>query len=138
MGTQPYIAPEVFTRNMNEGHGRAADIWSMACVVLEMVQGERPWADLQSNYQIMFKVGMGQSPEVPDHLSEEGKDFLGTCFVQNPQERATAQDLLNHNFIKVLHFMKRTLFYIFFFLRSLRKMRISPYLYLPHSRTSVK
>ena len=40
---------------------------------------------------------MGQSPEVPDHLSEEGKDFLGTCFVQNPQERATAQDLLSHN-----------------------------------------
>ena len=56
VGTQAYMAPEVFTRNMNEGHGRAADIWSMACVVLEMVQGERPWADLQSNYQIMFKV----------------------------------------------------------------------------------
>jgi len=101
VGTQAYMAPEVFTRNMNEGHGRAADVWSMACVVLEMVQGERPWADLQSNYQIMFKVGMGQSPGVPDHLSEEGKDFLGTCFVQNPQERATAQDLLSHNFIKI-------------------------------------
>ena len=57
VGTQAYMAPEVFTRNMTEGHGRAADIWSMACVVLEMVQGERPWADLQSNYQIMFKVG---------------------------------------------------------------------------------
>ena len=56
VGTQAYMAPEVFTRNMNEGHGRAADIWSMACVVLEMVQGERPWADLKSNYQIMFKV----------------------------------------------------------------------------------
>ena len=57
VGTQAYMAPEVFTRNMNEGHGRAADIWSLACVVLEMVQGVRPWADLASNYQIMFKVG---------------------------------------------------------------------------------
>ena len=56
VGTQAYMAPEVFTRNMNEGHGRAADIWSLACVVLEMVQGVRPWADLSSNYQIMFKV----------------------------------------------------------------------------------
>ena len=56
VGTQAYMAPEVFTRNMNEGHGRAANIRSVACVVLEMVQGERPWADLQSNYQIMFKV----------------------------------------------------------------------------------
>lgn len=101
VGTQAYMAPEVFTRNMNEGHGRAADIWSVACVVLEMVQGERPWADLQSNYQIMFKVGMGQSPEVPDYLSEEGKDFLAICFVHQPLERATAQDLLSHNFTKI-------------------------------------
>ena len=44
---------------------------------------------------------MGQSPEVPDHFSEEGKDFLGTCFVHLPEERATAQDLLSHNFTKV-------------------------------------
>jgi len=101
VGTQAYMAPEVFTRNMNEGHGRAADIWSLACVVLEMVQGVRPWADLASNYQIMFKVGMGQSPEVPEHLSEEGKNFLASCFVHNPEERAAAQDLLSHNFTKI-------------------------------------
>ena len=101
VGTQAYMAPEVFTRNMTEGHGRAADIWSVACVVLEMIQGVRPWADLQSNYQIMFKVGMGQSPEIPEDLSEEGTNFLEMCFVHNPEERATAQDLLSHNFTKV-------------------------------------
>ena len=44
---------------------------------------------------------MGQSPEVPEHLSEEGKNFLGSCFVHNPEERASAQDLLSHNFTKV-------------------------------------
>ena len=47
---------QVFTRNMSEGHGRAADIWSLGCVVIEMVTGLRPWAELESNYQIMFKV----------------------------------------------------------------------------------
>lgn len=34
------MAPEVFTRNMTEGHGRAADIWSVGCVVVEMASGE--------------------------------------------------------------------------------------------------
>ena len=29
---------------------------STGCVVLEMVQGKRPWAELESDYQIMFKV----------------------------------------------------------------------------------
>lgn len=44
---------------------------------------------------------MGQSPGVPDHLSAEGQHFLGLMFVHLPEERAEAQDLLNHNFIKV-------------------------------------
>merc|ERR1719270_788567 len=101
VGTQAYMAPEVFTRNMGDGHGRAADIWSTGCVVLEMVQGKRPWAELESNYQIMFKVGMGQSPTVPSRLSDEGKEFLAKTFVHNPEERAEAQDLLNDNFVKI-------------------------------------
>ena len=66
-----------------------------------MVQGERPWANIHSNYQIMYKVGMGQSPDLPGELSEEGKNFLACCFVHSPEERATAQDLLSHNFTKV-------------------------------------
>ena len=51
-----YMAPEVFTKNMSEGHGRAADIWSVGCVIVEMTTGNRPWHELESNYQIMFKV----------------------------------------------------------------------------------
>ena len=34
---------------------------------------------------------MGQSPVVPDHLSDEGKDFLSLMFVHQPGERAEAQ-----------------------------------------------
>ncbi|XP_018571882.1 mitogen-activated protein kinase kinase kinase 4, partial [Anoplophora glabripennis] len=101
VGTQAYMAPEVFTRNMTEGHGRAADIWSVGCVVVEMASGERPWHQYDSNYQIMFKVGMGQSPDPPDDMIDEGLDFLELCFKHDPKDRATARELLTHNFVKV-------------------------------------
>ncbi|ENN72954.1 hypothetical protein YQE_10425, partial [Dendroctonus ponderosae] len=96
VGTQAYMAPEVFTKNMNEGYGRAADIWSVGCVVTEMASGK-----YDSNYQIMFKVGMGRSPDPPENMIDEGLDFLELCFKHDPKERASAQELLAHNFVKV-------------------------------------
>lgn len=49
----------------------------------------------------MFKVGMGVTPTVPDTLSDEGHQFVDMCLQHNPNTRATALDLLEHNFIKV-------------------------------------
>ncbi|KAE8752458.1 hypothetical protein FOCC_FOCC000930 [Frankliniella occidentalis] len=101
VGTQAYMAPEVFTKMHTEGHGRAVDIWSIGCVVVEMASGKRPWAELDSNYQVMFKVGMGESPAIPPSLSDEGYDFVDHCLQHDPQQRYTAADLLQHTFLKV-------------------------------------
>nr|XP_020040794.1 mitogen-activated protein kinase kinase kinase 4 isoform X1 [Castor canadensis] len=101
LGTAAYMAPEVITRAKGEGHGRAADIWSLGCVVIEMVTGKRPWHEYEHNFQIMYKVGMGHKPPVPERLSPEGKGFLAHCLESDPKLRWTASQLLDHSFVKV-------------------------------------
>jgi mitogen-activated protein kinase kinase kinase 4 len=120
VGTQAYMAPEVFTKNKSEGHGRAVDIWSVGCCVIEMASGkvrkfrklltglkcrlmpfQRPWYQFDSNFQIMFKVGMGESPKIPDSLSQEGHDFIDLALQHDPKDRWSAEELLQHCFCKV-------------------------------------
>ncbi|XP_072526478.1 mitogen-activated protein kinase kinase kinase 4 isoform X4 [Salminus brasiliensis] len=101
LGTAAYMAPEVITRAKGEGHGRAADIWSLGCVLIEMVTGKRPWHEYEHNFQIMYKVGMGHKPPIPEKLSTEGKDFLSHCLESEPKRRWTASALLDHPFVKV-------------------------------------
>nr|XP_048276748.1 mitogen-activated protein kinase kinase kinase 4 isoform X2 [Myodes glareolus] len=101
LGTAAYMAPEVITRAKGEGHGRAADIWSLGCVVIEMVTGKRPWHEYEHNFQIMYRVGMGHKPPIPERLSPEGKDFLSHCLESDPKMRWTASQLLDHAFVKV-------------------------------------
>ncbi|XP_034488775.1 mitogen-activated protein kinase kinase kinase 4 isoform X1 [Drosophila innubila] len=100
VGTQAYMAPEVFTKTNSDGHGRAADIWSVGCVVVEMASGKRPWAQFDSNFQIMFKVGMGEKPQAPESLSQEGHEFIDNCLQHDPKMRMAAIELLEQNFCK--------------------------------------
>lgn len=49
----------------------------------------------------MFKIGNTKElPTIPEHLSEEGKDFVRLCLQRNPQKRPSAVQLLEHPFVK--------------------------------------
>ncbi|CAA6673189.1 unnamed protein product [Spirodela intermedia] len=100
-GTPLYMAPESVQRGEYEP---PADIWALGCVVAEMASGEPAWrhgkgcADAAS---LMFLIGSGESsPEIPEVLSEQGRDFLRKCFVRSPGERWTAEMLLCHSFVE--------------------------------------
>lgn len=55
----------------------------------------------------MFKVGMGESPDIPEGLSEEGHEFVEHCLEHDPKKRWLANELLEHHFCKV-HFRDDT------------------------------
>lgn len=40
-------------------------------------------------------------PEIPDHLSNDAKNFIRLCLQRNPTVRPTAAQLLEHPFLRV-------------------------------------
>jgi len=102
-GTPMYMSPEVI-KGENPGRAGAVDVWSLGCVILEMATGRRPWASLDNEWAIMYNIAQGNPPQLPtiDQLSPEGIDFLKRCFVRDPKNRASAAELLQHEWIMAI------------------------------------
>ncbi|KAK3199751.1 hypothetical protein Dsin_023166 [Dipteronia sinensis] len=97
-GTPVFMSPEVARR---EEQGFAADVWAVGCTVIEMATGKNPWPVLGGDpVSALYRIGFsGEVPEIPGWLSEEARDFLGKCLKRDPEERLTAEELLQHPFL---------------------------------------
>jgi len=94
IGTMQFMAPEVIRE---EGYGRSADIWSLGMSILEMATGAPPWPTAAN---AVYKLAMTDDiPELPDHLSDEAKDFLDGCFQRDPIRRPEAKLMEDHDFL---------------------------------------
>ena len=98
-----YMSPEVI-RGTGLGRHGAVDIWSLGCVILEMATGRRPWANMDNEWAIMYHIAQGDPPQLPtrEQLSDTGIDFLKKCFERDPVKRASAVELLQHEWIMAL------------------------------------
>ncbi|XP_039125397.1 mitogen-activated protein kinase kinase kinase 3-like isoform X2 [Dioscorea cayenensis subsp. rotundata] len=97
-GSPNWMAPEVIMNNC--GYTLSVDIWSLGCTILEMATSKPPWSQYEGAAAI-FKIGNGKDiPEIPDHLSEDGKSFLKLCLQRDPSARPTAAKLLEHPFVQ--------------------------------------
>lgn len=50
--------------------------------------------------QAIFRIGKGERPRIPDSLSRDAQDFILQCLQVNPNDRPTAAQLLNHQFVQ--------------------------------------
>ncbi|KAJ4487916.1 ste11-like protein [Lentinula aciculospora] len=94
-GSVFWMAPEVVKQS---AHTQKADIWSVGCLVVEMLTGEHPWAQL-TQMQAIFKIGSSAKPTIPSDISSEAHDFLTRTFDVDYEARPSASELLQHPFI---------------------------------------
>ncbi|CAD2217956.1 Protein tyrosine kinase/Protein kinase domain containing protein, putative [Angomonas deanei] len=107
VGSPFWMAPEVIR---SEAYGTKADIWSVGCTVVEMLnRGEPPWREEFDNvYSAMFYVGSTNDiPQIPEKTSDLCRGFLHRCFERDVAKRATADELLSHPWLGSALALKR-------------------------------
>uniref|UniRef100_A0A3Q2X721 Mitogen-activated protein kinase kinase kinase 22 n=1 Tax=Haplochromis burtoni TaxID=8153 RepID=A0A3Q2X721_HAPBU len=95
-GTPYWMSPEVIN---GEGYGRKADVWSVACTVVEMLTQKPPWAEYEAMAAIFKIATQPTKPTLPEGVSDACRDFLRQVFVEE-KWRPTADFLLSHPFVQ--------------------------------------
>jgi serine/threonine protein kinase len=99
VGTPYWMAPEIV---LEENYHSKADIWSVGCVIVEMLTGQHPYAEF-NQFAAIYRISAGEPPPYPKNkLSDLGNEFLSLCFRRDPAERPSAAELLQHAWITAI------------------------------------
>ncbi|KAJ1687982.1 hypothetical protein LUZ63_019372 [Rhynchospora breviuscula] len=98
VGSAYYVAPEVLRRH----YGAEADIWSAGVILYILLSGVPPfWAENEEGiFDAVLRGHIDFSSDPWPAISPRAKDLVKKMLRQDPKERLTAAEILNHPWIR--------------------------------------
>jgi len=97
-GSKFWMAPEVISY---QPYSYKADIWSFGCLLYELIEKDHPYGGYHSLAAMFHTATRGADRlKRPQSWSLELKEFLELIFQMDPENRPSAEELLNHRFLR--------------------------------------
>ncbi|KAK9842292.1 hypothetical protein WJX81_004955 [Elliptochloris bilobata] len=107
VGTLNYMSPEAIlggATNIRGGPpmkvGRPSDIWSLGCILYQMVTGHTPFAALAFIQKMHAITDPAHSIDMPPLRNAALADVIRRCLDRNPRTRITMPELLEHPLLR--------------------------------------
>jgi serine/threonine protein kinase len=100
LGTLDFISPEVLAnpRSFDE----RSEVWSLGVTLFELLTGELPFDGFNGEEftdECIKKDIMNCNFEIPEEVSADAADLVLKLLQQNPDDRLTLSEILEHPFI---------------------------------------
>jgi len=100
IGSPYWMAPEAIT--LPNSITAKSDIWSLGIVVIELIQGNPPFFEIDMIHHVLYKIVTETDlPTLPEDISKECSNFIEVCLNRDPTLRLSARKLLKHEWIEL-------------------------------------
>ncbi|CAO3642464.1 unnamed protein product [Mucor hiemalis] len=97
-GTPGYMAPEIFKKT---GHGKPVDLWAIGVITYFLLSGYTPFEGSNNIEEMNAIMHADYNFDDPcwENISQPAKDFINRCLTIDVNERITAHQALEHEWL---------------------------------------